>query len=73
MDSATSPLDPGETLQAYLESLREDLHRALVESLRRSVEPDAVGRADLPRVGASFEFVVDGSGQRRQSKTLAQR
>lgn len=65
MNSQTSSIDPGETLQAYLASLREDLRRSLVESLRRFVEPDPVERADVPNISAAFEFVVDGSRQRR--------
>ena len=65
MDSQTSSLDSGETLQAYLASLREDLHRSLVESLRRLVEPDRAEHADVANISAAFEFVVDGSRQRR--------
>lgn len=65
MDSPTSPLDPGETLQAFLASLRDDFRRPLVESLQRSVESVRVGRADAANVSATFEFVVDGSRQRR--------
>lgn len=65
MDSQTSSLDPGETLQAFLASLRDDFRRPLVEALRRSVESGRVGRADVANVSAAFEFVVDGSRQRR--------
>jgi hypothetical protein len=65
MDSQTSSLDPGETLQAFLASLRDDFRRPLVEALRRSVESGRVGRPDVASVSAAFEFVVDGSRQRR--------
>ncbi|MBK1705926.1 hypothetical protein [Halochromatium glycolicum] len=65
MDSQTSPLDSGETLQAYLASLRDDLRHSLVESLRRFVEPDRPEHADVADISATFEFVVDGSRQRR--------
>ncbi|MCF7994352.1 MAG: hypothetical protein K9L88_05890 [Chromatiaceae bacterium] len=65
MDSQTSPLDPDETLQAFLASLRDDFRRPLVDSLRRSVESDRVGGADAANVDRAFELVVDGSRQRR--------
>jgi len=65
MDSPTRSLDPGETLQAFLASLRDDVRRPLVDALRRLVESDRVGRTDLAHVSAAFEFVVDGSRQRR--------
>jgi hypothetical protein len=73
MDSQTSPVDTGETLQAYLASLQDDFRRALVESLRRSVELNRVEHVNPASISAPFEFVVDGSRQRRQSMTLAQR
>ncbi|MBK1621420.1 hypothetical protein CKO42_24000 [Lamprobacter modestohalophilus] len=65
MDSQTSSLDPGETLQAFLASLRDDFRRPLVDSLRRSLESDRLGGADAATVDTAFECVVDGAGQRR--------
>lgn len=61
MESQTSPLDPGESMQAYLALLRDDFRRPLVESLRRSVELKPAEHADVGNIRAAFEFVMDGS------------
>lgn len=65
VDSQKRPLDPGETLQAYLASLRDDFRRSLAESLRRSNDADHGEHAEAANISAAFEFVVDGSRQRR--------
>jgi hypothetical protein len=61
MDSQTRSLDPGDRLQLYLASLREEFRSALVASLRRSDNAKEDALVDAAPAIAAFEFVVDGS------------
>lgn len=65
MDNQKRSLDPSDSLQLYLASLRDEFQRSLAESLRRSGDYRREMPDDSANASAAFEFefefVVDGS------------
>lgn len=63
MDRQAKQVDPGDTLQVYLDTLQEEFRRVLMASLKRSGLPERIQQEQEISQGAAFKFVVDGSRQ----------